>query len=314
MLQHACMPRVKLFLHFLLLFFFLRERIHDILISEMLSLTEALRKVLIGLMVCYPVLTAAEDACQLTQRQLTPRIVHEQPISINTDILTNTTFYAIPQVGITVTNAPTSFDAITTLRWTESRTSVSTKTLHSRVTTASQAYTSAAPTGTFQETTFVLVVSYENDIQKRQMGSVYIAADGTISNDCTASPIYAITAGVLTAIVKGISYTYSTSLGVPYAPFNPSTIPGPITTSFTLAAGGALTWFNPLFFNGQAQFCALSNGTVYAVFQQNAQPEGCLYITLSLFSASSCQGLALSTITGPTGVRTKLYRSALSHC
>lgn len=271
--------------------------------DNMLSLPPALRKVLIGLILCYSTPIMAADACDLTRQYLTTRTVHEQTVSINTDVSRNTTFYPIPQVAITVSNAPTSFDGITALHWTEPRASTASRTTPLIATSLVKAYASATPTEVLQESSFVLMVLRTNENQKRQMGSVYMSANGTISNDCTASPIYAITAGVLTAIVRGVSYTYSTSPGVPYAVFNPSTIPGPIVTTFSLAAGGALAWFNDGFFNGQAQFCALTNGTVFAVFQQNAQPEGCLYITLSLFSASSCQGLALSTVTGPTGPR-----------
>lgn len=152
-----------------------------------------------------------------------------------------------------------------------------------------------------------------------------MSAFGTITNDCTTSPIYAITGGVLTATVNGATYTYSTTAGIPYAQFAPTTIAGAITTQFTIGSGGILTWFNSNFFNGQvrisqgrghhlclghlltspfclqASFCALQNGTVFAVFQENAQPDGCIYIQLSLFAASSCQGLVLSSITGPTG-------------
>lgn len=276
------------------------------LLSNMLSLPATLQSVIIGLILSYPTPIGADDACQLTQQSLEPQIVHEQSVFINTDVLSNTTFFAIPEVAITVSNAPTSFNGITTLRWTEPRTTVASRTPSLAATSVAQPYTSATPTVAFEESSFVLMVLRNNENQKRQSGSVYMSANGTISNDCTTSPIYSITAGVLTAIVKGVSYTYSTSPGVAYAPFNPSTIPGSITTSFALSAGGALTWFNAGFFNGQAQFCALANGTVYAVFQQNAQPDGCFYISLSLFSATSCQGLSLSTITGPTGVRIEL--------
>ena len=64
-----------------------------------------------------------------------------------------------------------------------------------------------------------------------------------------------------------------------------------------------LSWTNAAFYNGQASFCALSNGTVYAVFQEAMQPDGCLFIQLSLFSVSSCQALSFATITGPIGAR-----------
>ncbi|KAK4900939.1 hypothetical protein LTR27_002122 [Elasticomyces elasticus] len=138
-------------------------------------------------------------------------------------------------------------------------------------------------------------------IHQRQSGTFYVAANGTMSNDCTLSPIYAVNNGVLTTTVQGTVYTYSTSPGVTFEMFAPSTIPGSITTAFTLGAGGVLVWANAGFYNGQAAFCSLSNGTIYAVFQQNAQPEGCLYIQLTLFTVSSRQRLSYSTVTGPPG-------------
>jgi hypothetical protein len=35
---------------------------------------------------------------------------------------------------------------------------------------------------------------------------------------------------------------------------------------------------------------------VYAVFAENAQPQGCLFIQSSLFEVSSCQAISLATI------------------
>ncbi|KAK4541500.1 hypothetical protein LTR36_007946 [Oleoguttula mirabilis] len=136
---------------------------------------------------------------------------------------------------------------------------------------------------------------------KRQSGSTYISANGTVTNDCTTAPVYAINNGGLTATVNGTVYTYSTSPGLPYAMFAPSTIPGSITTTFTLTGSGGLSWIDAAFYNGEASFCMLQNGTVYAVFQQNAQPNGCLYVVFTLFSVSSCQALSFATITGPSG-------------
>lgn len=136
---------------------------------------------------------------------------------------------------------------------------------------------------------------------KRQSGATYVSANGTVTNDCTTAPIYTITNGVLTATVNGTVYTYSTSPGVAYEMFAPSTISGPINTTFTLGSSAVLTWMNPAFYNGEASFCVMQNGSVYAVFQQNAQPSGCMFAQLTLFSVSSCQSLSFSTITGPSG-------------
>ncbi|KAK5734921.1 hypothetical protein LTR17_008554, partial [Elasticomyces elasticus] len=242
---------------------------------------------------------AAQSACIAEFGQET---VYEQAISINTYVQTNTTFYPAPHYAVTVSNAPTSFDGITTYRYTESRTLANTA-----ATTKSTASLIATPTVALNA--YVLMVQRDpgkqtdrRKIHQRQSGTFYVAANGTMSNDCTLSPIYAVNNGSLTTTVQGTVYTYSTSPGVTFEMFTPSTIPGSVTTAFTLGAGGVLVWANAGFYNGQAAFCSLSNGTIYAVFQQNAQPEGCLYIQLTLFTVSSCQGLSYSTVTGPPGV------------
>ncbi|KAI7375121.1 hypothetical protein KC328_g15627 [Hortaea werneckii] len=206
--------------------------------------------------------------------------VYEQAVSINTEVLTNTTFFPIPEVAVTISNAPTSINGVTTFHWTKTQTKVDSI----KVSRASSVLT-ATPTIALNE----------------QSGTYYVNSEGSVTNDCTSSPIYSINAGQLTATVNGTVYTYSTSPGVPYAQFVPATVPGSITTTFALGGGGVLNWLNDGFYNGQASFCTLSNGTIYAVFQQDLQPPGCLFIQLSLFSVSSCQALALSTITGPTG-------------
>lgn len=223
--------------------------------------------------------------------------VYEQPISINTDVLYNTTFYPLPEAAVTVTNAPTSFNGVTTLRWTSTAPSYESDTAFRNPVDE----TAPSPRPTQAEEVFVLVAMSRRRNQKRQSGSYFVSSDGTITNDCTSSPIYTARNGVLTATMDGVVYTYSTSPGVGVAPFVPSTIPGSITTAFTIGINALLQWQNPEFFNGHASFCALQNGTVYAVFQDGAQPEGCLFISLSLFSVSSCQAISLATITGPPG-------------
>ena len=245
------------------------------------------------LLLCLPSLIKAQQACPM-QQPLTYRMVHEQVISINTDVLYNTTFNPIRDVTVTVDNAPTSMNGLTTFWWTESKTYMES---HSLSRTTSAMHTTATPA----DSSFVILVMGEQHNHKRQSGSWYVSVNGTITNDCTTSPIYTISNGQLTATVNQVVYTYSTSTEVPYALFMPSTIPGTITQSFSLSGSKTLTWTNSAFFNGQASFCALANGTVFAVFQQNAQPDGCLYIQLSLFSISSCQGISFATITGPPG-------------
>lgn len=248
-------------------------------------------------------------------------VAHEDAVSTSTEMPWNTTFYAEPAVAVTGNNAPTSLDMITTYHWTKPGSYDTSQQLPSSATSlASLASTMVTSATVPQDSTYVLGVMNIRPVgklRKRQSGSVcmskkslaqpanpgqiYMNAAGAITNDCTASPIYAISNGRLTAIANGTVYSYSTSPDVPYAMFVPSVVPGSIATTFNIGGGGALVWYNNAFYNGQAAFCALSNGTVYAVFQLDVQPDGCMYIQLNMFSASSCQGLRLSTITGPTG-------------
>jgi hypothetical protein len=248
------------------------------------------------LLLTFPSSVRSQSACLSLQAPM-HQVVYEQPVSINTDVLFNTTFYPLPEAAITVTNAPTSYSGVTTLQWT------STFAIDETISPSHHVIRSTAPSPspTQASDTFVLVAMRPQQNHKRQSGSYYVNSDGTITNDCTSAPIYTAKNGVLTATVKGVVYTYSTSAGAGFAAFVPSTIPGSITTVFTIGANAVLQWQNPAFFNGQASFCALQNGTVYAVFAENAQPQGCLFISLSLFEVSSCQAISLATITGPPG-------------
>lgn len=55
----------------------------------------------------------AQQACRFSQ-PLTAHVVHEQAISIKTNVLHNTTFYPIEEIAVTVSNAPTVLDGVTT--------------------------------------------------------------------------------------------------------------------------------------------------------------------------------------------------------
>lgn len=183
----------------------------------------------------------SQSAC-LSLRPPIHQVVYKQAVSINTDVLYNTTFYPLPDAAITVTNAPTSYSGITTLQWTSTfsgyDTGPSTPVDHS---------TAPSPSPTQAEDTFVLVAMRAQPNYKRQSGSFFVSSEGTITNDCTTAPIYTTRNGVLTATVKGVVYTYSTSAGVTFAPFLPSTVPGSITTAFTIGANAVLQWQNEAF-------------------------------------------------------------------
>lgn len=126
----------------------------------------------------------SQSAC-LSLRPPVHQVVYEQPVSINTDVLFNTTFYPLPEAAITVTNAPTSYNGVTTLQWT------STFSIDKIAPSSLQAIRSTAPSPspTQAQDTFVLV-AVRNKNQKRQSGSFFVNSNGTITNDCTTAPIY----------------------------------------------------------------------------------------------------------------------------
>lgn len=64
-----------------------------------------------------PISVRSQSAC-LSPRPPIQHVVYEQAVSINTDVLYNTTFYPLPEAAITVTNAPTRYSGVTTLQWT----------------------------------------------------------------------------------------------------------------------------------------------------------------------------------------------------
>jgi hypothetical protein len=247
-----------------------------------------LKAALLCLVTLLPYFTGAQNACNI-HLPVSRSVVYQQAVSVNTLVQSNTTFFPIPKAqAITVTDAPTSFDLIITLSWT--------KTLPYLASSSTLAGV-AAPTAT--DSTFILFIQSDTRLHHKRQSGFYMNANGTVSNDCSSAPIYTIKNGVLTATINSVVYYYSTGPGVAYAQFVPAQTPGSITTTFSATSGGQLSWFNSQFYNGQAQFCSLSNGTVYAVFQQDAAPSGCMYIQLSLFSVSSCAALAMSS--GPSG-------------
>lgn len=82
----------------------------------MAFLPASLRGVIISLLL-------SRSASGLTARgcdePIERRIVHEEVVSLHAEVNRNTTIYPVPHAAITVTNAPTTFDGLTTLYWTE---------------------------------------------------------------------------------------------------------------------------------------------------------------------------------------------------
>ena len=243
-----------------------------------------LKAAFICLVSLLPFFSEAQNACNI-YRPASQGVVYQQVVSVNTFVHSNTTFFPHSEAqAITVTDAPTSLDLITTLSWT--------KTFPYTVSASTVA---SAAISTTTDSTFILFIRSDTRLHQKRQSGFYVNANGTTSNDCSSAPIYSITNGVLTATMNNVVYYYSTNPGVAYAPFVPSQTLGSITTSFSATSNGQLSWFNSQFYNGQAQFCSLNNGTVYAVFQEDAAPSGCMFIQLSLYSVSSCATLAMSS-------------------
>lgn len=90
-----------------------------------LTITASLRVTLVGLLIAHSnaqqTVQQINSACLIAQQNIRTHTIRQQVVSINTYAESNTTFYAIPEVAVTVTNAPTSFDGTTTFEWTEAR-------------------------------------------------------------------------------------------------------------------------------------------------------------------------------------------------
>lgn len=121
----------------------------------------------------YPRSAKAQDFCSASSRLQTT--VYEQVVSISTEVLTNTTFFPIPEVAVTVNNAPTSINGVTTFHWTKTQTEVDSI----RVSRASSVLI-ATPTIALNE--FVLMVQphvqrthHRRKLNaKRQSGTYYV--------------------------------------------------------------------------------------------------------------------------------------------
>jgi len=220
----------------------------------------------------------SQSSCSL-QTPLAQTIIHEQVVSLQATVLTNTSFYPIPEVAVTVTNAPTSLDTLTTLSWSQTRP-------YTAFNPPSASFqTSIVPTPSpTDESSYVLIIQGLSSVQKRQ-SPIFVGVDGATTSNCSNTPTYRLANGVLTSIINGQTYYFSTEPGVAYAPFVPSLTPGSITTYFAAANNGIVSWINSLFWNGEAQFCSTDNGTVLAIFQQNEAPEGCRFIQLSFYNS-----------------------------
>lgn len=205
------------------------------------------------------------SACLIDQRVRQPQTVVGQAISVNIEITYNTTSRPMPDYAITVTNALSSINRLTTLRWTQPSLTTSYRYIGSSPNLATVTEAASPPTSA---SAFVLIITEHKRNRKRQSVTYYVGTNGAITNNCTTGPTYSVNNGVLTAADGSMVYTYSSFPGVPHAVSQPSTIPGPITTAFALGGNVLLSWTNDALYNGAASFCTLQNGAIYAVFVQ----------------------------------------------
>ncbi|MCJ1392320.1 hypothetical protein MMC18_005187 [Xylographa bjoerkii] len=220
---------------------------------------------------------AALNACRNNYRVVTTVLIYENPVYINTEVLSNTTFEVNPGLTVTVDNAPTSFDITTTYT--------------SKLSSVDTAYASPVlPTSFSRGTLFTLLVAglRKSHFRRQSSGGTYLGFNGTLTSSCSSASTYTLSNGQLYEQVNGATLEFSAANGIGYEYFIPSSVPAAITTSFSLGEGGLLQWINPDFFNGNALFCAFSNGSIIAVFSQDAEPSGCDFIDITIGDISSC--------------------------
>ncbi|KAK4697255.1 hypothetical protein P7C71_g787, partial [Lecanoromycetidae sp. Uapishka_2] len=124
--------------------------------------------------------------------------------------------------------------------------------------------------------------------RRRQAGS-YVGYNGRATSACAqASTLTLVNGQLFVTYANGTVAQYSANSNDPYDYLVPSTTPGSVTTTFSLSSTGTLLWGNAYFYNGAAAFCILPSGDILAIFQQGAQPVGCVFIDLAVVELAAC--------------------------
>ena len=135
----------------------------------------------------------------------------------------------------------------------------------------------------------LIVMSSQLSHKRRRQAGTYVGNSGRATSSCVQASVLGLSAGQLfSTFANGTMAQFSATTGAAYAPFVPSTTPGDITTQFSLSNDGTLLWTNDAFFNGGALFCVLPSGQILAIFQQNANPTGCVFIDLTIAQLTTC--------------------------
>ncbi|CAF9930193.1 MAG: hypothetical protein ALECFALPRED_004548, partial [Alectoria fallacina] len=261
------------------------------LVNMLLWLVTAVVGVVAFFMMSVARISAAQDACVYRSGAMLVEsvVVVKHTIHIITSIPHNTTFKVNTGLTITVDNAPTSLDLLTTYF---SR-STAIETMNGRNTHAASRY----GTGNF---TLIIVASELSPKRRRQAGA-FMSYTGRATSSCTQASILTLANNQLwITYSNGTVAQFSATSGDTYDYFAPSTTPGDITTTFSLSSTGTLLWTSPEFFNGNALFCLLPSGVIVAVFQQGAQPISCVFMDLTIAELNSCVA-ASSAVTAVLG-------------
>ena len=108
--------------------------------------------------------------------------------------------------------------------------------------------------------------------------SGYVTPDGKGASSCYTSDIYSLSDSyILSAGDDGI---FSTSFGVPFQPFKPSTTVQSIYAIWRVE-NGELGWYNGYFLNGKASFCLEANSSI-SVYFTTTPPTTCTSIVFSI--------------------------------
>ena len=134
----------------------------------------------------------------------------------------------------------------------------------------------------FSRGTFAIQITIPNSsLTKRRQA--FVGYDGRSTSACTQASFLTLSNGQLYVnFANGTVAQYSGSSGDAYDELTPSTTPGDVVTTFSLSKTGTLLWSSPSLFNGGALFCVLPSGVILAIFQQGAQPSGCVFIDLTV--------------------------------
>jgi hypothetical protein len=129
---------------------------------------------------------------------------------------------------------------------------------------------------------FILTIFFPGQKNQRRQGGNFIGGAGGSTSTCDAAVIYSLVNWQLFANTTGNAQQFNCSPTDHYKAFLPSSNPSSTTTIFSVDNQGNLLWTNYDIYNGGALFCITPDGAIHAIFKQNVQPSGCVFINLNL--------------------------------